>query len=198
MKIQPSESTTFINKRQINLKICSGVATGVQKYTKTHVSGGGDSAVSSWIETIIEFSIQQANGNEVQVTLREKEIQVRDKQCVSVIWGCSVGRRSDIIFVNHDNNKLYWIGKPHSFFERLGIFTYFSPREWAMYFIAIPFSIPMFVFVRGSADLLSLAIVGIVIGIAGIIFFIIQEYRVRSAWKIIEPLLTEMTTQLRY
>jgi hypothetical protein len=69
MKSQPFKSIS-INKRQINLETCSGLAMGVQKYTKTHVIGADTIiGLSSWIETIIEFSIQQANGNEVQVTL---------------------------------------------------------------------------------------------------------------------------------
>jgi hypothetical protein len=52
MKSQLFKSIS-INKRQINLATCFGLAMGVQKYTKTHVSGGGRySRVSSRIDTI--------------------------------------------------------------------------------------------------------------------------------------------------
>jgi hypothetical protein len=189
MKRQQIESI-IINKLQIDWESSSGIAMGVQKYTKTHVRGGGDSSVSYSIETITELSILQANSNETQVILRGEEIRVRDGQPVSVIWGCTAARKRELIFINHDDsNKLYWVDKPRSFFNYLGIFICFSKDSiyiWLMFGLLL-----CLVTSQIFPIFLTVAIIGIYLG-AGIVFLIIQEYRVRSAWSIIKPQILEV------
>jgi hypothetical protein len=193
MRSQLFESIS-INRQKIDWKTCSGIAMGVQKYTKTHVRGGGDSSVSYSIETITELSILQANSNETQVILRGEEIRVRDGQRVSVIWGCTAARKRELIFINHDDSdKLYWVDKPRSFFNYLGIFICFSKDSiyiWLMLGLLLCFMTS-----RIFSIFLMVAIIGIYLG-AGIVFLIIQEYRVRSAWSIIKPQILEIVRQL--
>jgi hypothetical protein len=146
------------------------------------------------------------------VTLTGEEIRVRDGQRVSIISGCRKDRRSTIIvFINHDdNNKGYWIGTPNSFFKRLEIFICFPddnnksygigtpieivyPEDWFVYgFICAIFVIVINIML---SNFLIMAIAGIFL-IAVIIFFIIQENRIRSAWDIVEPQIRKIVRQL--
>jgi hypothetical protein len=194
MKSQPIESIT-INKKKIHWETLSGVAVGAQKYTKTHVSGGGNEHVSSSIETIIEFSIQQDNGNETEIVLRQGEIKVRDGQRVSVIQGHTSSMHSDMIFINHGNNEQYWIRTPDSFFDHLGIFIIF-PVEFLRGFITL--AILTSGYMLTTASILIWAVIGCTIGVAGIVFYLIQINRVKVAWKIIKPQILEIVRQLTY
>ena len=213
MEFYPLESI-IINKRQINFETCCGFAMGVQKYTKTHVSGGGEnSSVSSWIETITEFSIQQNDGNEVQVTLTGEEIRVRDGQRVLVIWGCRKDRRCAITFVNHDeNSKLYWIGTSDSFFSHLEVFNFFAIFTGSLgnsiknilTFICVLFGGQLFVLMYFMYFLSThnpkIALGGGIVLSAGIVLIIIflksQAYRVQSAWNIVNHRILKILRQL--
>jgi hypothetical protein len=194
MRSKSFESIT-INRRAIHWDTLSGTAIGVQKYTKTHVSGGyKDEAVSSSIETIIEFSIQQDNGNETEIVLRQEKIRVRDGQHVSIIWGYTSSRRDNIIFINHDNDRLYWLCTPTSFFEHIGIFITLS-SESAIFLMVMLVAISIYILLTASIS--TLAVIGVIIGIAGILFYQIQRNRVQVAWNIIEPQIVEIAKQLR-
>jgi hypothetical protein len=68
-----------VNGKTIDWERLSGKALGVQKYTQTHVSGGGEnSSVSSTIETITEFDVVKQNGQEVHVKISGDRVRVRD------------------------------------------------------------------------------------------------------------------------
>jgi hypothetical protein len=194
MKSQSFESIT-INEKKIHWKTLSGVAVGVQKYTKTHVSGGRDENVSSSIETIIEFSIQQDNGNETEIVLRQEKIRVRDGQRVSVIQGHTSSEHRDMIFINHDSNEQYWICTPDSFFESLWIFI-ILPVEFTIYCVAMLVFISLYILFTASIS--SWAVIGYIIGIAVVVFCQNQRYRIEVAWNIIEPQILEIAKQLRY
>lgn len=193
----------IVNQQTIYWKAYSGLAVGVQKYTKTHVSGG-DGSVSSWVETIIELSIQQDDGNETQMTLRGEEIRVRDGQRVSGIFGYTENKSSYwLIFVNHDAKKWYWVNTPRSFFESLRLFVFLS-GWWVILFVAILaisalllIYSPIYSFVH---PYLIWATVGIITGIVGIMFCVahlmVQSRRVHLSWKKIEPQLIEIALQL--
>ena len=195
MRNQLFESIS-INRQQIDWETCSGIAVGVQKYTKTYVSGGGENSfVSSRIETITELSIQLANNNEIQMTLTGEEIRVRDGQRVSVIWGCATTRRRQVIFINHDdNNKLYWIDNPHSFFTGLGIFTYSPLFAFAISIVIVSYII--FVLGLTVPNYFLVLAWSIIILVITVIVRVIQAYRIQSAFKIIKPQILEIVKQL--
>jgi uncharacterized membrane protein (DUF485 family) len=190
-----------INKKRIDWEICSGIARGVQKYTKVRTIGAeyvGD-------DTIVEFSIQQNNKRDVELTLKGEEIRVRDGQSVSIIWGCTAGRRRELILINHsDNNRLYWVDNPYSFFDNLRIFSYL-PLVFS--FIVMVFSFPAVV-MCGYLGWLSMPIVFSLLELASTFFTIspiilliismIYVYRVISAWDMIQDRILEAEKQLRY
>ena len=177
-----------VNKQTIHWRVISGIAVGVQKYTKTHVSGGGDSSVSYRIETITELSIQQDNGDEIDMTVRVEELQVRDGQRVSGIFGYTQNKDSNwLIFVNRDRKKWYWVTSSYSFFESLGMFV-LLPIQGFPFFItllipAVVISFLMFGYI---------SMIGIIIGI---ILYAIPAYRIFSAWKTIKPQLVDSLRQ---
>jgi hypothetical protein len=190
-----------INKKWIDWEICSGIAKGVQKYTKARTIG----AEYVGNDTIVEFSIQQTNRREVELTLKGEEIRVRDGQSVSIIWGCTAGRRREIILVNHSNNhNLYWVDNPYSFFDNLGIFS-FLPLFLG--FVIITFSFPA-VIMCGVFGWISTPVMSSFLGLAPTFFIIspiilsimaiIYVYRVRSAWNIIQDRILEAEQQLRH
>lgn len=179
-----------VNEQTIYWAVRSGVAVGVQKYTKTHVTGGyGDSAPSSQIETIIEFSLQQESGNEIEMKFRREDIRVRDGQRVSAVFGYTESKSSYwLIFINHDSKKWYWVDTPYSFFRKLEIFVLLSDW-WIAFFLAVT--------VISLAVSSEWAIFGIIVGISGIIFPIIQRCRCQLAWKMVEPQIIKILSQLR-
>jgi hypothetical protein len=207
MENQELESIS-VNGKAIHWAVRSGVAVGVQKYTKTHVTGGsGDSAPSSRIETIIEFSIQQKNGNEIEMEIKDVNLRVRDGQRVSVVSGYTESKGSDwLIFVKHGSkewngiNEWYWLNGRYSFFGQLGIFEFF-PR-WIIVCLVLAASYVVFGFVQADFFYYLLATFGVSIiripVIIIIIFWIIQVCRVESAWTKIKPRITEIARQLRY
>ena len=188
-----------VDKQTIYWEAYSGFALGVQKYTKTYVSGGyGSAPAFSRIETIIELSIQQDDRTEIQMTLKGEEMRVRDGQRVSGILGYTENKRECwLIFVNHDDKKWYWISTPRSFFKSLGLFVFLSDW-WVVLFIAIlAISIILVNFFMYHSIRPVWAAIGIIlgiilgiVGIVGIIFcvvhFKIQRHRVHLAWKIIK------------
>ncbi|MEH1874964.1 hypothetical protein [Nostoc sp.] len=190
-----------VNKQTINWGVYSGLAIGVQKYTKTHVSGG--EYTTSTIETIIELSIQKNNGDEAEMTIKREKIRVRDGQRVSGIFGYTESEKSNwLIFVNHDAEKWYWLDTPRSFFESLGVFRLLSPL-WLISFIVILIISVIARVVSGDYSHSPIwTTIGIIVGIIGIIFcivqFILQRHRVNLAWNTIEPQIIQIARELRY
>ena len=199
-----------VNGKTIHWKCISGRAVGVQKYTTTHVSGGGNSPVSSWIETIIELSIEQSNGRETQFTLcgddirpiRElssqfESIQVREGQRVSAIRGYIgtkiVGKNSCwLIFVNHDYKTLYWLCTPQRFFQSLGMF----PRFSVLIFLLIE-SVATLVFIRFSRDSdVSLFLMIALLIVIMIEVYVFQKIFIFLPWRAIYPQVVDMARQV--
>lgn len=112
----------IVENQVINWKVVSGIAVGVHKYTKTHISGGENP--SSKVEIIIECVIRQDNGEEIPVKLstwEEKskavrgkegfdEIRIREEQRISIIRAYTEDRTGKwLIYINHDDKKWYWL-----------------------------------------------------------------------------------------
>ena len=112
----------IVENHVINWKVVSGIAAGVNKYTKTHISGG--ESPSSKVEIIVECVIRQDNGEEVPVKLstweenskavRGKEgfdeIRIREGQRISAIYGYTENKTGKwLICISHDDKKWYWL-----------------------------------------------------------------------------------------
>ena len=202
-----------IKKQTIHWRVISGRVIGIQKYTKTHVSGGGEhSSVNAWIEIIIELSIQQDNGNEIQMILRKEEpsanpffeegmgeIQVWERQYVSGVLGYNNVKTSDwIVFINHDNRKWYWVFEPQIFLESMGISV--VPLWWNVLFGGvILFAVLTFnsTFI-GSAFLMSLRSFefGVLVVSILICLFWIRTYLILSCLNTTRPQIAKMARQL--
>ncbi|MEB3294915.1 MAG: hypothetical protein VKJ24_17295 [Synechococcales bacterium] len=192
-----------VNQQTIYWEICSGIAVGVQKYQDKIDLGNYQSKNprDTLSRLIIELAIQKSDGKEQDIIIPgAHKIKVRDGQRVSVLFGYTASRKScGLIFVNHDRHKKYWIAKPRDFFESLGLFANL-PGKWygisagivVMYMGLDLFS--GFTWRYGMPQKNSppeWATFGMLLGLFGLIFCVayelIQLYRMRSAWKTIEP-----------
>ncbi len=202
-----------VNGTTIHWGCISGRAVGVQKYTKTHVSGGGhgQSSVTSWIETIIELSIEQSNGQETPITLYEENIRVREGQRVSGIWGYTERTNSCwLIFVNHDYQKWYWLCTSTRFFQSLSMFPFliemFPFLNWLILLLIVSVlivSVGTLVFAMFSSYILQSFLLMIALLIAlliviAIVVYVFQKIRIHLAWRAIRPQILDMARQLRY
>jgi hypothetical protein len=115
---------------------------------------------------------------------------------VSVIWGYRKDRRSIIfLFVNHDDNKPYLTGRYDSLLKCLEIFICFpeDPKyRWIIFFFGLFFG---YLLTSPFSNFLIVAVSGIFLS-AGIIFLIIQNYRVQSVLNIVLPQILEIVRQL--
>lgn len=199
-----------IKKQTIHWRVVSGRVIGIQKYTKTHVVGSGDD-VSSWIEIIIELSIQHDNGNEIQMILKKPEtpvdpfiegmgeIQVRERQYVSGVLGYNKDKSSDwLFFVNHDEREWYWVVNPLIFLESMGISP--VPLWWNVLFCGvILFAVLTFnSSYIGSTFLMGLRSFefGVLVVSILICLYMLQIYLIRSLLEIIRPQIAEIARQL--
>jgi hypothetical protein len=190
--------TSNVNGTTINWSVQSGVAEGVQKYTKTHVSGGGgDSAPTSRVETIVEFSIKQVNGNEIEMEIKDTALKVRDGQRVSVLFGHTHGRSSNwLILINHDSNKYFWIDNAISIFGDLGIYR-FCPEWIIICFVVAAAFLAACVFLPSSLNLWSIAVyVYALLALPVAVFWAIQAYRAHTAWEKIKPQIIEIVNRV--
>ena len=126
----------IVENQVINWGVFSGIAVGVHKYTKTHISGG--ERPSSIVEIIVECLIQQYDGEEIPVKLstleenfgvigimNKEEIRLREGQRISVIGGYTDDKSSNcLIFINHNDKKWYWVNYTNigNFLDNLGVF----------------------------------------------------------------------------
>jgi hypothetical protein len=199
-----------IEGQPIYWRVVSGIALGVQKYQKfylTNSSGFRTNANTlAKFVTVIELSIMQNDGNELFLTLNAGDIRVRDGQNISVMFGCCKNEKQCLlIFVNHYYQRWHWLNTPSSFFSTLEIIM-FSPVLSRMKLLIMGlFSLLGGLLLSRYPDpgwiYRATPVAFIFFFITMSLFFLVQSIlqarRVRSAWKILQPQVSEMVTRLR-
>jgi hypothetical protein len=184
----------------IHWEVVSGRAVGVQKYTNIIRA----SKTSSYSEIMTEFSIQRDDETELVMTMKDG-IRVRDGQYVSALFG-QVGDHSRcwLVFVNHDDRKWGWVNTPNVFFTNLGIVSPLLGLRFRVAIVLMAAIVGGFILSNYPdpswiAGLLfsGIAIAILITFLLVIVDRIIQAQRVRSAWKILQPQVSEMVTRLR-
>ncbi|MEB3293702.1 MAG: hypothetical protein VKJ24_11130 [Synechococcales bacterium] len=195
-----------INHQTIDWEICFGIAVEVNKYNDNIYAGNGYPIRSQYAQghlMITELTIRQSNGEEHDITIQgSNNLRVRDGQRVSILSGYTTsGRKCELVFVNHDRHKKYWLVKPHSFFERLRIFDHLAKRSSNFFRGMIIICALLFIFLRITSKIsgLELFVFLILLGLMGFIFCLanawIHHYQMRSAWKTIEPQILARVSQ---
>jgi hypothetical protein len=192
-----------VNGKTIDWERLSGNALGVQKYTKTHVSGGGEnSSVSSRIETITEFDVVKQNGQEVHVKISGDRVRVRDGQIVSVL-SCHNQKKSltNCIFINHNSQEWYWLlrGGHWGFLLPLEIFSF--PKKWLIINLSLSgislitlFSAILLVYDKFIFSIfISFFVVALVSFIAQ---FVVMQIVLSPPWKNMQPEVEKMVQSI--
>jgi hypothetical protein len=183
----------------IHWEVVSGRAVGVQKYTKIIQGPKG----SSYSEIMTEFSIQRDDETELAMTMKDG-IRVRDGQYVSALFGHVGHSRCWLVLVNHDHQKWDWVNPPNAFFTNLGIVSPVLGLRFRVAIVLMAAIVGGFILSNypGPSWIAGLLFSGIAIAILTtfllvIVDRIIQAQRVRSAWKTLQPQVSEMVTRLR-
>ncbi|MEH2460750.1 hypothetical protein [Nostoc sp.] len=173
-----------VNGKDIYWERIYGTALEIQKYTKTHVSSGGNDSVSYSIEIITEFWLKEGNGRETQIKLSGADVKVREGQRVSFIWAYTKSKTSSyVIFVNHDFQDWCWVCTPTYFNYQLKVFRLLPILLWL---VPLASTIPLLIIIMPIAStsisylffLLYVVIVSLII-----IYQLIQLIKISLAWK---------------
>jgi hypothetical protein len=119
---------TVIAGQPIGWTCSSGRVAGLNKYSKTFVSGGGSTYQGSGSTTIhssvavrTEYHLVHVDGSESPHFFNKESVMLRDGQRVSLLCGETTGKMI-LTLINHDQREFYWVSDMLSFLTGLKVF----------------------------------------------------------------------------
>ncbi len=193
-----------LDNQTICWSVWSGRAVDVKTYAETRIipmNSGFGVVPYRTTETVIKLSIKKENGAKSPVVLRgyARELQVREGQRVSALWG-HIGSRTShwLFFMNHSDCRWCWVSSPSGFFKSLDLFQ--SLSGWWLFASVLlllvslclpssPFFWPLFLKLSGVC-------VGIIESSFCVGFCVVQRIRAWFAWHSLKSRVIDMVGQL--
>jgi hypothetical protein len=114
--------------KQIEFLVETGEVLSQSRLSKTHVSTTGgsrytNSTIYSRTETDHDFWIRTVDGREVAIKLKDRDIQIREQQIITVISARLLGQKSSCksLLINHTANTSAVINSGREMVDLLGL-----------------------------------------------------------------------------